>query len=208
MKASMLLAALALYLSTPLPTAAQSPNPAGVTVVLVPGAGGATPRDFLIRNQDAFAQYGLDTAVAVSAAEAASVATALHAQGRRVVLVGMSAGTPTVAEALALGAPAHKVVFVSGMLMPGYAQRSVVEALGGTARLPPTLVVHNRNDECRQTPPEAVPAFVRWSGGRARVRWIASAPGPGAPCRPMSAHGFFGNDSQAVAAIAGFARGR
>ena len=201
------LSALAILLLSVAAATAQSRS-AGAAVVLIPGAGGAVPSDFLVRNQEAFARAGLTTAIATSAGQAASAALSLAAQGLTVTLVGMSAGTPTVAEALAAGAPASRVVFVAGTLMPGYAQRSVVEALGSPARLPPTLVVHNRNDACRLTPPEAVHDFVRWSGGRARVRWVSSGHGPGAPCGPMSAHGFFGNDGQAVAAITSFARSR
>lgn len=183
-------------------------RPAGVAVILVPGAGGPVPSDFLMRNQQTLASYGLATAVATSASQAASTASSLKAQGASVVLVGMSAGTPTVAEALALGAPADKVVFAAGTLMPGYAQRSVADSLGSPGRLPPTLVLHHRRDECRLTPPEAVGQFVRWSGGRARVRWIDGGTNAGQPCGPMSAHGFYGRDDQAIAAIASFAGGR
>ena len=201
------MAAAACLVPTASPVVAQKRS-TGAAVVLVPGAAGAAPNDFLIRNQEGFARAGLTTAVATSAGQAVSVTSSLTAQGLAVTLVGMSAGTPTVAEALAAGAPASRVVFVAGTLMPGSAQRSVVAALGTPERLPPTLVVHNRNDDCRLTPPEAVPEFIRWSGGRARVRWISSGAGPGPPCGAMSAHGFFGNDGPAVAAIASFARGR
>ena len=200
-------ASLALLL-TVVPPAAAQPQRAGAAVVLVPGAGGAVPRDFLVRNQQSFAAAGLATAIATSASEAASSASSFASQGMSVTLVGMSAGTPTVAEAVAAGAPASRVVLVSGTLMPGNAQRSVAQSLGTPARLPATLVVHNRQDACPLTPPEAVQRFLQWSGGRARVRWVASADGPGHPCGPMSAHGFYGNDAQAVGTIISFARGR
>jgi dienelactone hydrolase len=179
---------------------------AGSSVVLVPGAGGASPNDFLIRNQQAFTNRGLQVVVATSSSAVISAAAQLRAQGRKVTLVGMSAGTPTVAEAIAAGAVADRIVLVSGTLMPGRAQRSVASSLGSPARLPATLVVHNRNDDCPMTPPEAVPEFIRWSAGRARVTWVQSSGGPGAPCGPMSPHGFFGNDGRAVSAIVSFAR--
>lgn len=187
---------------------AQSQTAGGTTVVLVPGASGASPNDFLIRNQSAFAAYGLTTVVAVSPDEVFAKASALKAQGQRVVLVGMSAGAPRVARALALGAPAAKAVFVSGALVPGLSERSVIQNLGSPARLPATLVVHNRGDECRLTPPDAVPQFIRWSAGRATVQWIEGGGGPGQPCQARSAHGFFGVDGQAVGAIAAFAVAR
>lgn len=179
----------------------------GTTLVLVPGAGGAVPSDFLMRNQRNFQAYGLSTVVATSASQAAAAANQIAAQGGRPVLVGMSAGTPKVAQAVAQGARAAGLVLVAGSLVPNPKGVSVIQALGSPARLPPTLVVHHRQDECRLTPPEAVGSFVGWSGGRARVSWIdGGGGGDGRPCGPMSAHGFVGQDNQAVAAIASFAR--
>jgi hypothetical protein len=177
----------------------------GAAVVLVPGAGGASPRDFLIRNRPTFSAAGLQVAVALSAGEAASAVSSFKARGLRVTLVGMSAGTPTVAEALAMGAPADRLVLAAGMLMTGRAGRSVASALGSPSRLPPTLIVHHRQDECRLTPPEGAQAFANWSRGRAQVRWIDGPSGPGAPCGPMAAHGFYGLDAQAAGAVAAFA---
>lgn len=186
---------------------AQAQGGGGTTLVLVPGAGGAVPSDFLIRNQRNFQAYGLGTVVATSAGQAASAANQIAAQGGRPVLVGMSAGTPKVAQAVAQGARAAGLVLVAGSLVPNPKGVSVIQAFGSPARLPPTLVVHHRQDECRLTPPEAVGSFVGWSGGRARVSWIdGGGGGDGRPCGPMSAHGFVGQDAQAVAAIASFAR--
>lgn len=181
---------------------------AGIGVVLIPGAGGMHPNDFLVRNLDGLARYGLTTGFAETTSQAVSSANAFKAQGLSVVLVGMSAGTPKVAKALLQGAPADRIVLTAGMLMPGSGRESVAEVLGSPSRLPPTLVVHNPQDECRLTPPEAVAAFTRWSGGRARASWVKGGPGPSPPCGPLTHHGFFGNDGQAVAAIARFALGR
>ena len=190
------------------PCVAQGQRGVRVGAVLVPGAGGATPGDFLIRNQRTLVGQGIATVFATSPEQVVSAARSLQAQGQRVVLIGMSAGTPTVARALSLGAPAAKVVLAAGALVPGHAQRSVMQALGGSpARLPPTLVVHNRDDQCNLTPPGAVEPFVRWAGGRARVAWIQGGGGPGQPCGQQSAHSFMGVDSQAIAAIAAFAIG-
>jgi len=188
--------------------AQTSKGAAGTTLILIPGAGGASPNDFLIRNIAAFAAHGLQTKVATSAEEAVAAATAIRGSGGKALLVGMSAGTPTVAEAIAQGAPVAGAVFVSGTLMPGSAQRSVVAALGGPGKLPATLVVHHRKDQCPLTPPSSVSAFLGWSGGKARASWIDGGQAGGRPCGPMSAHGFIGQDQAAVAAIAGFARSR
>ena len=190
--------------------AADAQRRSPVTLVLVPGAGGPVPNDFLIRNIPAFQASGLETVVATSAGEAAAAASGAVAQGRKAVLVGMSAGTPTVAEAIAAGAPASGAIFVSGALMPpGIRGSSVVGALGSPARLPPTLVVHHRRDGCMMTPPEGVPEFSRWAGGRARVAWVDGGPPPESPpCTVMTPHGFLDQDRRPVAAIASFARAR
>ena len=186
---------------------AQSPKQ--VTVVLIPGAGGATPSDFLIRNERAFASYGLQTKVATSAAAAVAAANAVRESGGKAVLVGMSAGTPTVAQAILQGAPVAGAVFVAGTLVPGAAQRSVAATLGDPGKLPPSLVVHHRQDRCPMTPPSGVSSFVKWSGGKAKAAWIEGGnAGGGRPCGPMSAHGFVGQDQAAVAAIATFVRAR
>ncbi len=176
------------------------------TMILVPGAGGASPRDFLIRNQSGLAASGANLVVALSAGEIVAAARRARAAGGRVSIVGMSAGAPKVGQALAQGAPADRVVIVSGILMPNGMRPSMAQAMRTPSRLPPTLIVHNRMDECPLTSPDSVPAFVRWSGGRAQVAWIEQGGGRGQPCGPLSAHGHFGVDGQAVSAITAFAR--
>lgn len=189
---------------------AQAQRRGAVTLVLVPGAGGPVPSDFLIRNIPSFQAAGFATVVATSAGEAQSAVANAAAQGQRAVLVGMSAGTPTIAEAIAAGAPARGAIFVSGALMPpGIRGSSVVGALGSPRLLPPTLVVHHRRDGCNMTPPEGVAEFTRWSAGKARIAWVDGGPPPeGPPCRVMSPHGFLGQDIRPVSAITAFARSR
>lgn len=183
-------------------------QPRATHLVLVPGAGGASPNDFLIRNQAAFESRGFSTSVATSAWSAAEAARAAAAEGKRVVIVGMSAGAPTAAEAAVSGSPVAGVVFVSGILMPNQRRASAQEALPDPRRLPPALVVHNAQDECPLTSPEAARDFVAWTRGKARLRML-NIPGPPAPpCGPMGAHAFTGNEGPAVAAIAAFAKGR
>jgi hypothetical protein len=178
----------------------------GATMILVPGAGGASPRDFLIRNQSGLSASGATLVVALSPGEIVAAARRAKAAGGRVSIVGMSAGAPKVGQALAQGAPADRVVIVSGILMPNGRRSSLAQAMRNPSRLPPTLIVHNRMDECPLTSPQSVPVFVTWSGGRARVAWIESGGGPGQLCGPLSAHGHYGADGQAVSAITAFVR--
>jgi hypothetical protein len=173
------------------------------TMILIPGAGGPVPIDFLMRNRGRFAGAGFETRVATSAGSAVQAARNAKKRGRRVIIVGMSRGGNGAAGAIARGAPADGVVFVSAGL------RRVANILGSPSRLPATLIVHHRYDECRLTSPRGVRFFRRWAGGKVRVRWIRT---DGAfdrrPCGPRGAHGFFRKDGPAVSAIISFARSR
>lgn len=165
------------------------------TAILVPGAGGPVPSDFLMRNRAAFEQRGIATIVAQG-----DIAGIVARAPLPVVVVGMSRGT----LAAAAGASrADGLVLVSGPLMPGPAPRSVKAVAGSPAALPPTLIVHNPNDGCASTPASGVAPFQAWSG-RAQVAWVSSGPGQGNPCGPFAAHGFAGNDGAAIGAITGF----
>jgi hypothetical protein len=171
--------------------------------VLMPGAGGAVPIDFLVRNEDRIRAAGIETVVTTSPGQAASLINAAVQQKRKVVLVGMSRGARDVAQALSSGARPSGVVFVSGVL------NGAREILGSPAALPATLVVHHRRDGCRLTSPEIAQSFVGWAGGKARLRWIDTkgAPHPN-PCGPRDAHGFYLQDGPAVAALVGFIKSR
>ena len=72
----------------------------GKVAILMPGAGGAVPIDFLGRNQGRIGGPGVSVIVATSSSEAASISLSEAGKGRKVVLVGMSRGTVDVANAL------------------------------------------------------------------------------------------------------------
>jgi hypothetical protein len=196
--------ALCLLLAAGGPAQAQSRG----TVILVPGSGGGTPNDFLVRNQQAYEAAGFTTRIAVGSAAAQNAAAS--AGGGKVYGVGMSAGATHLAEAIAGGARFDRVVFVSAAYLPPPSNSAVgsgvIATLGSPARLPPTLAVHNRNDICPNTPPEGARRFVAWSKGRARLQFLASSAMQSPPCRARSPHGFLGADAQATRTIIGFLR--
>jgi len=171
--------------------------------ILMPGAGGAVSTDFLIRNRGRISGAGLDTQVATSAEQAASIARTEAAKGRKVVVVGMSQGGNMAGQVVAAGAPLAGVVFVAAPL------RLVAGTIGAPAKMPAALVVHHRQDGCQRTLPEGVGYFQKWGGGKVSVRWINTtgkeAPNP---CGPRGAHGFYMQDGQAVSAIIEFVRAR
>lgn len=178
-------------------------------LVLIPGAGGASPRDFLVLSTGYFQSAGLSVAMTTSATEAGRLVSEMQSRGMRVTLVGMSLGAVTAAQVVASGGRPDRLVFAAGgLLPPGTPNGSVIETLANAALLPPTLVVHHRQDACVMTPPKAVGEFVRWSRGRARVAWISGGDGFGPPCRPGTPHTFSGREDAAAAAIVRFAQGR
>ena len=169
--------------------------------VLMPGSSGIVPGDFLVRNEGRFRGAGIRTIMTTSSSSAAEAVAAEIAQGRKIVMVGMSKGAVDVASALASGARPTGAVFVSGI------HSMVMATLGSPSRLPPTLVVHHSQDACRRTPPSDASSFVAWSGGKARMQWINTTGQPSAnPCNAQGAHGFFRQDGPAVSAIIGFVK--
>jgi hypothetical protein len=171
--------------------------------ILMPGAGGATPIDFMVRNEGRIRAAGIETVVTTSPGQAAALTREAVERKRKVVLLGMSRGARDVAQAIHSGARPTGVVFVSGML------NAATDILGSSAALPRTLVVHHRRDECRFTSPGDAQRFVAWAGGKAALRWVDTRgePHPN-PCGPRGAHGFFLQDGPAVSAIVGFIRAR
>jgi hypothetical protein len=175
----------------------------GKLAVLMPGAGGAVPIDFVVRNAGRIRAAGIETVVTTSPVQAATLVRAAVENKRKVVLVGMSRGARDVAQAIQAGARPTGVVFVSGGL------NAAKRILGSPAALPATLVVHHRRDECDRTSPADAQSFVAWAGGKATLRWIDNN-GPPAPnpCGPRGAHGFYLQDGPAVSAIISFIQAR
>ncbi|MDP2356680.1 MAG: hypothetical protein Q8M31_11550 [Beijerinckiaceae bacterium] len=174
---------------------------AQTAAILIPGAGGPVPIDFLMRNTNAFSSAGVEAFVATSPQQAVALSQKLKSANRRVFLVGMSRGGMMASGAVAAGAKVDGVVFVSTGL------NAVRQRIGSPSRLPQTLIVHHRNDGCDRTSPREVASFVQWSGGRARVAWMdTQGREPPNPCGPRGAHGFYMQDGPAVRAILSFVR--
>jgi hypothetical protein len=181
--------------------AETSPAAAANVAVLMPGSSGIVPGDFLVRNEGSFRGAGIRTIMTTSPSSAAEAVRAEIAQGRKIVMVGMSKGTVDVASALASGARPSGAVFVSGI------HSTVIATLGSPGVLPATLVVHHSQDACRRTPPSDASRFVAWSGGKARIQWINTTGQPSNnPCNAAGAHGFFKQDGPAVSAIISFVK--
>ena len=193
--------ALLLALLVVLPASVRAVVAAGVAI-LMPGAGGIVPGDFLVRNQRNFNRAGIRTIVTTSPASAAASVAAEAAAGHKSVIVGVSRGAGDTAAALAAGARPAGVVLVSGAFYR-------VIGLTSPDQWPPTLVVHHAADICKFTLPGAASEFVAWTRGRARLHWINTTGEPSSdPCNAQGAHGFYRKDGPAVAAIVAFIKAR
>jgi dienelactone hydrolase len=191
---------LAAALAVVVPATAQAQ---GRVAILMPGAGGGLPNDFLVRNKARIESAGIRTIMTTSPGEAAAISQAETAKGNKVVLVGMSLGVTHAASALAAGAKVNGAVFVSGM----YDQASA--NLGSPSRLPATLMIHHAADQCPVTSPDIARNFAQWSGGKARIHWInVTGVSQGRYCGARAAHGFFQKDGPAISALVGFVKAR
>lgn len=118
---------------------------------------------------------------------------------RPVWLVGTSRGTVSAAAvAVKSRVPVDGLVLTSSM-------REVTELDLGKVRVP-AMVVANRNDTCRVTPPGYARTIAR--ALRTRAVYFESPGTANRPCGALSPHGFLGIEEKVAAAIAKFMRRR
>jgi hypothetical protein len=188
--------------------------PRGAVILMTGGDGrvrmdadGGTRNDnSLVRNRMVFAGRGFAVLVPEPDVNLASAVEQMRAYGP-VTLAGTSRGTQRAARGIAAGARPDRLVLTSGLLSDASGDPDNAEAILGTpAALPPTLIVHHRQDGCRVSSPAGVAPFLAWAGGRARVIWLEGGRDEGNPCQSRGHHGFHGIDGPMVDAVAsGFA---
>lgn len=170
------------------------------------GAFGYGDDNVLIRNRDAFAKDFNVLLVDAGTSLAAAVKT-MAALKRPVTVVATSAGTQRAAQGLVQGARPDRLVLTSGFLSRGSGpSENIMDIMPYPELLPPTLVIHHRQDECRFTKPAGVDPFLAWAAGRARVVWLSGGATEGNPCNAHAHHGFNGQDAELVAKITDYAR--
>lgn len=160
----------------------------------------------LIRNRDGFAARGYNVLLVDKGTSLATAVATMAGLKRPVTIVATSAGTPRAAEGLLKGARPDRLVLTSAFLSKESGpSRSIIDILGSPKLLPPTLVIHHREDGCRFTRPAGVAPFQAWAGAKARVAWLEGGMQLGNPCRSRAHHGFNGQDTELVSLIAEFA---
>jgi hypothetical protein len=192
------------------------PNAPRGSVILMPGGDGAIRAgdqgdihglvgNQLVRTRHAYAAQGLAVLVIDADTDLNRAVQYMAAIKRPVTVIATSLGTIRAARGLARGARPDALVLTSGFLSPDSGSgNNVISILGSPTALPPTLVIHHRQDGCRATLPAGVEPFIKWSAGRARVDWVSGGENEGDPCQAMAHHGFNGLDGQIVGLAAGF----
>ena len=154
----------------------DTPPKPKASLVLLPGEAGLSDEDPLQRArmkyvEKGFAVLSIDQKTIVRAAMKYASETATP-----VSIAGVSSGVRRLAGAIATpGFRARKVIFVSGNL------DSVREIVGNPNILPPTLVIHHRNDGCSKTSPKQVEEFQKWGGCKVTVHWMEGGSNTGDP---------------------------
>ncbi|UFZ06399.1 alpha/beta hydrolase [Bradyrhizobium ontarionense] len=193
-------------------------RPAAVraSVILLPGGDGAINvgdhgdihgllGNQLVRTRNAYAARGLAVLVADYGTDLKAAVDYMAAIKRPVTVIATSRGTLRAAEGIARGARPDALVLTSGFLSQESGSSSnAMSILGSPSALPRTLVIHHTADACRFTLPAGVAPFIRWSGGKARVKWLSGGAEQGDACEARGHHGFNGLDGQVVGLAAGF----
>ena len=181
------------------------PTNAKASLVLIPGDAGLygtgkkDVQDTLQRAKKKYVEKGyavlsIDQETDIQAAIEYASATATP-----VFIAAMGSGVSRLAGAItAPGFRANKVVFVSGNL------DSVRKIVGNPDKLPPTLVIHHREDGCSKTPPEQVDMFQKWGGNKVTVIWMEGGNNKGFLCGSLSYHGMGGLDDEVANTISSF----
>ena len=175
------------------------PSSAKASLVLLSGDAGLSDQDPLQRArmkyvEKGFAVLSIDQDTVIRAAMRYVSETA-----RPVSVAAVSSGVRRLAGAIATpGFRARRGIFVSGNL------DAVREIVGSPDKLPPTLVIHHRNDGCSKTSPKQVDKFQEWGGSKVTVHWLEGGSDSGDSCGPQSHHGLAGLDEQVVNTITNF----
>jgi len=190
------------------------------SAVLFAGGNGAIdsiPGNFLLRVRSSFSSQGISVAAidrpsdrgfadrpyrasADAATDLAAVIAFLKQKALVPVwLVGTSNGSISAANGAARLGPTQ----VSGLVLTSSVWQGGMQPVPLATIAVPTLVIHNRDDSCRLSPPSAAEPAVA-SMTRAPVKELVLVSGgslQGDPCDARSPHGYFGIENQVVPVI-------
>jgi hypothetical protein len=161
----------------------------------------------LVRTRNAYAARGFAVLVPDNGFDLGALVTYMGQIKRPVAVVATSRGTQRAAHGLAAGARPDRLVLTSGFLSDASGDGdNAINILGSPSVLPPTLIVHHRQDGCFKTLPAGVAPFLAWAHGKAKVVWLSGGEDSGDPCEAQGHHGFAGLDGQVVSTVSAFVR--
>jgi len=176
--------------------------------LISPGPNGEINRllgNQLVRTRNAYLAHGLAVLVVDADIDLVRAAQFMAQLKAPVTVIATSRGTIRAAVGIARGAKPNALVLTSGFLSAESGSGpNVISILGTPNALPPTLVIHHRDDACQFTQPAGVAPFIAWSAGRARAAWLSGGNSVGDPCEARAYHGFNGLDDEVVTLAAGF----
>lgn len=192
------------------------PSSAVASVILMPGGDGSInpgpngeinrlTGNQLVRTRNDYVARGLAVLVADAGIDLARAVEFMGQIKGPVTVIATSRGTIRAAVGISGGAKPNALVLTSGFLTAeSGGVPNVASILGKPNALPPTLVIHHRDDACKFTQPAGVAPFIAWSAGRARAVWLSGGVSVGDPCEARAYHGFNGLDDEVVTLAAGF----
>lgn len=190
------------------------------SAVLFPGGGGVIAgvrNNFLMRVRGEFATQGISVAVidvpsdhadagngyragADAAADVAAVVAFLKTKAAVPVwLIGTSRGSISAANAAARLGPSQ----IDGVVLTSSVWNGGMDLVPLTPIVVPTLIVHNRDDQCRHSPVSgAAPALVTLTNASAKeLLLVSGGDSRGDPCGALSHHGYLGIENQVMAPV-------
>lgn len=192
------------------------PEEPKASVILMPGGDGRVDvgydgaidnmhNNLLVRTRADFAEHGVAVLVVDANVNLALAVDTMRRVESPVTIVAASRGALRAARGIANGARPDALVLISGPLTNASGHNpNVVKILGKPDRLPPTLVIEHREDECQFSRPAGVAPFIKWADGRARAVWLDGGHNGGDPCGGTSYHGLAGLDARVVPAVVKF----
>ena len=198
-----------LYVSASAPVASVVLFPGGVGVISV------TQGNFLLRVRGEFAAQNISVAVidapsdhsgglpndyrvgADAAQDLAAVVAFLKSKAAAPVwLVGTSRGSISAGNGAVRLGPSQ----IGGVVLTSSVWNQGMDLVPLGSIAVPTLIVHNRDDGCRQAPPAgAEPALAALTAAPARqLVFVSGGIAKSNPCGGLSTHGYYGVENQVV----------
>ncbi len=197
------------------------------TVVLFPGGSGvvgAVRNNFLLRVAPRFSEAGFNVAVvdtpsdqpggmgwqfratAEHGRDVAAIVVAVKARlSAPLWLIGTSRGSVSAGNGAVVAGPGAVagVVLTSSVWMRGMPQ------VAAERIKVPTMIVHNRDDGCSESPFDGVEPFRARLTAAPSVKFVPVSGGTSRsePCQAMSPHGYLGIEDRAVGPIIAWMRG-